>query len=1008
MWKKCISRVVIPGLVLMLGLVPSAPAGAEVLFSDDFAYANKTNLNGIGGWTATDATAHWVLNDDGLGDGGASSLQYPGVTSLDGRLYVKAGADTLYHALPRRVTGEGNCLYASFLYKPLSIPATYWFQLDTTGSIQGQLGRLDGKDTGGQVELGCRMRTATVLSKKPLPLGQTAFVVMKVAMVPGPNNDTVQLWVNPPVGAPEPTADATALAETGNDINPATGIIGFSFRLAQSNVGTKEVDLLRVGTTWEDVTGHPYLEAKRPAPRDGAQDTPREAVLCWSPGQFATSHDVYFGPDLQSVSKASRTAPLGVLVSQAQDANTYDPPGSLALGQSYYWRIDEVEAGTIRQGKVWSFATEAPGYPLTNITATASSSFTSATGPEKTIDGSGLTNDLHATAVEQMWLSSTAGPTPAWIQYQFDKLYKLRELWVWNSNQVLEPALGVGAQDVTIEYSADGSAWTTLREAQFARAPGTTGYAHNTTLDLKGIVAQYVKLTIKSSWGGMLTQWGLSEVRFFYVPVWAREPDPASGAAGVKPEVTLRWRAGREASSHSVYVSTDRDAVHSGTAGAVTAAEPRLETSVDLGRSYYWKVVEANDAQTPPSWEGEVWSFTTVDTLVVDDFESYTDKEGAEVFSTWIDGLTDNYKSSGSTVGLATAQNGTFGETTVFRGGRQSMPFAYDNTKASLSEATRTFAPAQDWTAHGIRGLSLWFYGDPNNAAQQMYVKVNSLKIPYDGDALNLKLPGWKMWYIDLAASSFKNVTKLTIGFDRLGGIGGQGKVLFDDLRLCSQERQWITPVTPDASGLQVHYQFEGNANDSVAARHLTVTGKPQYTAGQIGQAIRLNGATDFATVESSFDLPVYSVALWFRVTGGAGQRNILSLYDSTGGHGIAAEVGSDGAFRFLHRFPFGTTGGTNIYSTFSCADGTWYHAALVKAPDTMTLYLNGMPAASAPNATQFDKALARLTIGVLKHNDLSRFFPGAIDDVRLYNRVLSAGELAALAGLTMPFDKPF
>ena len=106
MWNKCSFRVVVPGLVLMFGLVLSAPAGAEVLFFDDFAYANKTNLNGIGGWTATDATAHWVLNDDGLGDGGTNSLQYPGVSSLDGRLYVKAGANNVYHALSRPVTGS--------------------------------------------------------------------------------------------------------------------------------------------------------------------------------------------------------------------------------------------------------------------------------------------------------------------------------------------------------------------------------------------------------------------------------------------------------------------------------------------------------------------------------------------------------------------------------------------------------------------------------------------------------------------------------------------------------------------------------------------------------------------------------------------------------------------------------------------------------------------------------------------------------------------------------------
>ena len=37
-----------------------------------------------------------------------------------------------------------------------------------------------------------------------------------------------------------------------------------------------------------------------------------------------------------------------------------------------------------------------------------------------------------------------------------------------------------------------------------------------------------------------------------------------------------------------------------------------------------------------------------------------------------------------------------------------------------------------------------------------------------------------------------------------------------------------------------------------------------------------------------------------------------------------------------------------------------------------------------------------------------SRFFNGQIDDARIYDRVLSAAEIASLAGRTMPFDKPF
>ncbi len=142
--------------------------------------------------------------------------------------------------------------------------------------------------------------------------------------------------------------------------------------------------------------------------------------------------------------------------SKGQADATFDPPGSLAYGQTYYWRIDEVNKtadGTTYKGNVWSFTVEPYGYPITGVTATASSSAASM-GPEKTIDGSGLTGDLHGTEGTTMWLSG--GVKPNWIQYQFDKVYKLFDLKVWNSNQLIEGFLGFGAKKVTIEYSTDG------------------------------------------------------------------------------------------------------------------------------------------------------------------------------------------------------------------------------------------------------------------------------------------------------------------------------------------------------------------------------------------------------------------------------------------------------------------------------------------------------------------------------------------------------------------------
>jgi hypothetical protein len=464
--------------------------------------------------------------------------------------------------------------------------------------------------------------------------------------------------------------------------------------------------------------GPPAEPVSKPSPATGAVDIPRDVTLHWMPRDASSLHDVYFGTVAAVVDAATRANPNDVLVSQAQDVNAYDPTGWLALDQTCYWRVDEVNTttGTISKGSIWRFTTEPVSYPVKPVAATASSVQTADNGPEKTIDGSGLDpSDRHSTLDTTMWVSSVDGPQPAWIQYEFDRVYKLHQMWVWNSNQPAEPTVGFGAKDVVVEYSTDGNTWTAVAGVSpFARATGKADYVHNTTVDLGDVPAKYVKLTINSNWGGLVTQFSLSEVRFYHIPVFAREPQPASAATDVNPDVTLSWRAGREAASHQVYLNTDEQKVLDGTAGAATIAAARFETDVDLAQTYYWKVVEVNDAASPKSWEGDVWSFTTSPFVVVDDMESYTDDEpgGKAIYQTWTDGY-DTPKTNGGIVGYGKSNNGTFGDTETIHGGKQSMPLTYNNAVAAISEAQRTWPTAQDWTAHGADTLTLYFRGIP-------------------------------------------------------------------------------------------------------------------------------------------------------------------------------------------------------------------------------------------------------------------------------------------------------
>ncbi len=253
------------------------------------------------------------------------------------------------------------------------------------------------------------------------------------------------------------------------------------------------------------------------SPRPHASDVPPDATLAWTSPPFANAHDVYLGTSFTDVNTASRSQPKGVLVSQGQTATTYDPKILMAPGRTYYWRIDEEIPGargfTVCRGPVSDFKI-APGLasPLTQVVTTASGAQVGM-GPEKTVDGSGLTGEQHGVEATTMWLST--GALPNWIQYQFDKGYQLHELWVWNSNQSIEGMLGFGARKVTIEYSVDGTTWTPLANVpEFARAPGLVGYTPNTVVSFGGVSARYVKLTITSTCGG-LSVTGLTEVRFF-------------------------------------------------------------------------------------------------------------------------------------------------------------------------------------------------------------------------------------------------------------------------------------------------------------------------------------------------------------------------------------------------------------------------------------------------------------------------------------------------------------
>ncbi len=540
--------------------------------------------------------------------------------------------------------------------------------------------------------------------------------------------------------------------------------------------------------------------ALNPNPENEEEDVFRDVVLSWTPGEYAAEHDIYLGKDFDDVNEASVTLdPAGVYMGR-QDPNRYPDNGSvrLELGQTYYWRIDEVNAppdSTIYKGEVWSFIVEPVAYPIdgANINATASS-FEQGKGPQNTINGSGLdaTGLLHnRTSNQNMWLSSADGEQPTWIEFEFDKIYSLGQVWIWNFNDSLEQMVGLGFRETIIEYSVDGIDYTTLGTThEFTQGPGQVDYEHNTTIDFEGAMAKYVRLTANSNWGEILTQYGLSEVRFFYIPVNAREPYPEDGAIDIPVDVTLKFKPGRNAITHNLYYGVDMQTVIDATEPAAVLSDKSYgPLSLDLGETYYWRIDEVNDLNTDSPWAGEVWSFKTLDYIVVEDFESYGDYPPNEVFMTWIDGYGD--PTNGSTAGYPEpdfVNNQHYLEGEIVHSGWWSMPLFYNNS-SGISEVTRTLN--DDWTENGVDTLTLWFYGDENNADETMYIAINNDAVVSHFDSFATTLLEWTRWDIPLQqfvdrGADLSNVETISIGFGNKANPfpGGSGVVFFDDIRL--------------------------------------------------------------------------------------------------------------------------------------------------------------------------------------------------------------------------------
>ncbi len=206
------------------------------------------------------------------------------------------------------------------------------------------------------------------------------------------------------------------------------------------------------------------------------------------------------------------------------------------------------------------------------------------------------------------------------------------------------------------------------------------------------------------------------------------------------------------------------------------------------------------------------------------------------------------------------------------------------------------------------------------------------------------------------------------------------------------------------SDGLVAYYPFNGNANDeSSNGNHGTVFGATLTTDRfrDISSAYSFDGVDDYINIGQKPDFPswdVYAVSLWFLNDGGGSQggygQKIISkgtwftdFHMQVGGAGYVTWWCSQGGFD-------GITDKSKNYR-----DNFWHHVVINKKTATEgELWVDGVLKGSSTNLARVVNSV-NLMIGFTAHGDFAQqeFWSGKIDDVSIYNRILSESEIGEL-----------
>ena len=471
-----------------------------------------------------------------------------------------------------------------------------------------------------------------------------------------------------------------------------------------------------------------------------------------------------------------------------------------------------------------------------------------------------------------------------------------------------------------------------------------------------------------------------------------------------------------------------------------------LPSAVELGHHYYWAV----HTKDPNSGGTEVtipaiksWYFYIDYHVPIDDFDSY---------DRYIDPIDDTWLEDGRA--MLTLQTDEADANYVRDG--NSMEYNYrNNFSPYYSEATRIFSPSMDWTENELKSFSLWFHGGPDNAPEQLYLRITDgnsprgeVTIVYEdsNDLIQEPEDSWHEWNIVLSdlssAVDLTDVNGITIGFGDGVPAGGSGYVYFEDIRLyprrCVRAHSYgFGDITGDCS---VDYKdVEIMAQDWLIYDYNTF-GYPgtlkgfddpdgSWSTGVDNGSLYFPGIDDvngdLICGDSTDPIPGYSSEYpgYVEIPAFGIKTNTITMTAWIKTYGLQC----DWSTGIVFMRPPAT--GINLFEDQLCYHwnnahwswrsslfvplDTWTFVALVVSPGGATLYVDGEAAYDTTGSWPEVEFAEPMWLGKdFEDNRQARYFKGWIDDVRVYDFSLDASEIEHVRTFggsgTEPASSPF